>query len=72
MKELSLLIGAIRLHNLKLLRIQELSLIVVIKEDGFKKLAVVCARCQEVGMPLLQFITAWEIRVVKSSMDNRL
>lgn len=67
-----MLIGAIRLHNFKPLRMQELSVIVAIKEDGSEKFAVACAGCQEVGMPLLQFRTAWEIRVVKGSIDKRL
>lgn len=67
-----MLIGAIRLHNFKPLRMQELSVIVAIKEDGSEKFAVACAGCQEVGTPLLQFRTACEIRVVKGSTDNRL
>lgn len=71
-RELSLLIGAIRLHNLKVLRMQELSVIVTIKEGCLQKFAVACARCQEVGTPLLQFMAAWEIRIVKRSMDKRL
>lgn len=67
-----MLIGAIRLHNFKLLRMQELSVIVAIKEDGSEKFGFACAGCQEVGTPLLQFRTACEIRVVKGSIDKRL
>jgi hypothetical protein len=32
---------------------QELSVMVAIKEDGFRKFAIAYAGCQQVGMPLL-------------------